>query len=284
MNWQFSFYSVILFISAVTSAFTAYLARRQRAAAGGTALAWLIVAIIEWSFAAALGTASVGVPVKVFFSKVEYLGEVSAPVLYLLFVLEYTRLDNRLTPRKILLLWLIPAVTFILAATNDWHGLVWNSFTPSANNLLIYGHGAWFWIFAAYEYLMIAVGVIILVWAFIRSPRQFRRQIGTLIAGSSMPILGNVIYITGLSPVPGLDLTPVMFTLTGLTLTVGIFKFRLFSLIPVARDALVESMSDGVLVLDEQNRIVDINPAARQLIGSAAGSAIGQPVEVILAP
>ena len=284
MNWQFSFYSVILFISAVTSAFTAYLARRQRAAAGGTALAWLIVAIIEWSFAAALGTASVGVPVKVFFSKVEYLGEVSAPVLYLLFVLEYTRLDNRLTPRKILLLWLIPAVTFILAATNDWHGLVWNSFTPSANNLLIYGHGAWFWIFAAYEYLMIAVGVIILVWAFIRSPRQFHRQIGTLIAGSSMPILGNVIYITGLSPVPGLDLTPVMFTLTGLTLTVGIFKFRLFSLIPVARDALVESMSDGVLVLDEQNRIVDINPAARQLIGSAAGSAIGQPVEVILAP
>jgi len=96
--------------------------------------------------------------------------------------------------------------------------------------------------------------------------------------------LGNVIYITGLSPVPGLDLTPVMFTLTGLTLTLGIFKFRLFSLIPVARDALVESMSDGVLVLDEQNRIVDINPAARQLIGSAAGSAIGQPVEVILAP
>ena len=246
-------------------------------------MAWLIVAIIEWSFAAALGTASVGVPVKVFFSKVEYLGEVSAPVLYLLFVLEYTRLDNRLTPRKILLLWLIPAVTFILAATNDWHGLVWNSFTPSANNLLIYGHGAWFWIFAAYEYLMIAVGVIILVWAFIRSPRQFHRQIGTLIAGSSMPILGNVIYITGLSPVPGLDLTPVMFTLTGLTLTVGIFKFRLFSLIPVARDALVESMSDGVLVLDEQNRIVDINPAARQLIGSAAGSAIGQPIEVILA-
>jgi len=284
MNWQFSPYSIILlFVSAIASTLTVYLATRQRTAAGGTALAWLMVAITEWSFTAALETASVGVPAKVFFSKVEYLGTVSAPVLYLLFVLEYTRLDNRLTPRKMLLIWLIPAVTLILAATNDWHGLVWNSFTPSANNLLIYGHGAWFWIFAPYEYLMIAVGMIILVWAFIRFPRQFRRQIGTLIAGSSMPIMGNVIYIAGLSPVPGLDLTPVMFTLTGLTLTLGIFKFRLFSLIPVARDALVESMSDGVLVLDEQNRIMDINPAARQLIGSAARSAIGQPAEVILA-
>jgi diguanylate cyclase (GGDEF)-like protein/PAS domain S-box-containing protein len=283
MNWQFSPYSIILFVSAIVSILTVYLATRQRIAAGGTALAWLMVAITEWSFAAALETASVGVPAKVFFSKVEYLGTVSAPVLYLLFVLEYTRLDNRLTPRKMLLIWLIPALTLILAATNEWHGLVWNSFTPSANNLLIYGHGTWLWIFALYEYLIIAVGAIILVWAFIRFPKQFRRQIGTLIAGSSMLILGNVIYIAGLSPVPGLDLTPVMFTLTGLTLTLGIFKFRLFNLIPVARDALVESMSDSVMVLDEQNRIVDINPAARQLIGSAAKSAIGQPAEVILA-
>jgi diguanylate cyclase (GGDEF)-like protein/PAS domain S-box-containing protein len=283
MSWQFSFYSVILFISAVTSAFTAYLARRQRAAPGRDSLVWLMIAVAEWSFAAALETASLGVPAKVFFSKVEYLGAVSAPVLYLLFVLEYTRLDNRLTPRKMLLIWLIPAVTLILAATNDWHGLVWNSFTPSANNLLIYSHGAWFWIFAPYEYLMIAVGVIILVWAFIRFPKQFRRQIGTLIAGSSMPILGNVIYIAGLSPVPGLDLTPVMFTLTGLTLTLGIFKFRLFELVPIARDTLVESMSDGVLVLDDQSRIVDINPAAQQLIGSSAKSAVGQPADVLLA-
>ena len=283
MNWQFSPYSIILFVSAIASTLTVYLATRQRTAAGGTALVWLMIAISEWSFTAALETASVGVPAKVFFSKVEYLGTVSAPVLYLLFVLEYTRMDNRLTPRRMLLIWLIPAATLILAATNEWHGLVWSSFTPSANNLLIYDHGAWFWIFAPYEYLMIAVGMIILVWAFIRFPRQFRRQIGTLIVGSSMPILGNAIYLAGLSPVPGLDLTPVMFTLTGLTLTFGIFKFGLFSLIPVARDALVESMSDGVMVLDEQNHIVDINPAARQLIGSAARSAIGQPAEVILA-
>jgi diguanylate cyclase (GGDEF)-like protein/PAS domain S-box-containing protein len=283
MNWQFSPYSIVLFVSAIASTLTVYLATRQRTAAGGTTLAWLMVAITEWSFTAALETASVGVPAKVFFSKVEYLGTVSAPVLYLLFVLEYTRLDKRLTPRKMLLLWLIPAVTLILAATNEWHGLVWSSFTPSANNLLIYGHGAWFWIFAPYEYLMIAVGVIILVWAFIRFPKQFRRQIGILIAGSSMPILGNVIYIAGLSPVPGLDLTPVTFTLSGLILTLGILKFQLFELVPVARDALVESMSDSVLVLDEQNRIVDINPAARQLIGSAANSAIGQPAEFILA-
>ena len=98
-------------------------------------MAWLRVAITKWSFATALETTSVGVPAKVLFSKVEYLGTVSAPVLYLLFVLEYTRLDNRLTPRKMFLLWLIPAVTLILAAMNEWHGLVWSSFTPSANNL-----------------------------------------------------------------------------------------------------------------------------------------------------
>ena len=285
MSWQFSFYSVILIISAVTSAFTAYLARRQRAAPGRDSLVWLMIAVAEWSFAAALETAAVGIPAKVFWSKVEYLGTASAPVLFVIFVLEYIRLDKRLTPRNRVLLWLIPAITVIMAATNQWHGLVWNSFTPSpaGDNLLVYGHGAWFWVFVAYDYILIMGGSLCLIWAVIRYPRSFRRQMGTLIAGSMVPIVGSVIYVAGLSPVPGLDLTPLTFTLTGVILTLGIFKFRLFELVPIARDALVESMSDGVLVLDDQSRIVDINPAAQQLIGSSAKSAVGQPADVLLA-
>ena len=244
-----------------------------------------MIAVAEWSFAAALETAAVGIPAEVFWSKVEYLGTASAPVLFVIFVLEYIRLDKRLTPRNRVLLWLIPAITVIMAATNQWHGLVWNSFTPSpaGDNLLVYGHGAWFWVFVAYDYILIMGGSLCLIWAVIRYPRSFRRQMGTLIAGSMVPIVGSVIYVAGLSPVPGLDLTPLTFTLTGVILTLGIFKFRLFELVPIARDALVESMSDGVLVLDDQSRIVDINPAAQQLIGSSAKSAVGQPADVLLA-
>lgn len=41
-------------------------------------------------------------------------------------------------------------------------------------------------------------------------------------------------------------------------------------IIPVARSALVESMRDGVLVLDRQNRILDFNPAAQYIVSAPA--------------
>ncbi len=279
MSWQFSYFSTIYIVTALISALTTYLITRQRAAAGKIPLAWLMIAAAVWSFAAALEAASVGIPAKVFWSKVQYIGTVSAPVLFLIFILEYVRLDKQLTRRNLILLWLIPVITLLMAVTNDWHGLVWSSFTPSPDDstILIYGHAAWFWIFAAYSYLLIMGGVLYLIWAIIRFPKMFRRQIGILLAGAAVPIVGNVIYLAGLSPVAGLDLTPITFSITGLILALGIFRFQLFELVPMARDILIESMSDSLLVLDDQNRIVDINPAFEQLIGVSVKSAIGQP-------
>jgi PAS domain S-box-containing protein len=86
----------------------------------------------------------------------------------------------------------------------------------------------------------------------------------------------------GSSPFPHLDLTPFAFTLTGLAMTWGLFRFRLLDIVPVARDAVIESMSDGVIVLDAQNRIVDLNPAAQSILGCTASDAIGQPARQIL--
>jgi len=285
MNWQSSHFPLIFFVTAVISSIAAYLVIRQRAVPGKNALAWLFFAVTEWCLGAAFEIAAVNIPAKVFWAKIEYLGTACSPVLYLYFVLGYTNLEKRLTRRDRFFLWLIPVITIILAATNDWHKLIWTSYTPNPSDpaLLIYGHGAWFWVFAGYNYLLITTGMVILIWAFIRFPRLFRRQIGTLISGSIFPILGNIFYVAGLSPVSGLDLTPITFTLTGLILTLGIFKFQLLELVPIARDALVENMSDGVLVLDDQNRIVDINPAAQQWLGSTARSVVGQPFEGVLA-
>jgi len=116
----------------------------------------------------------------------------------------------------------------------------------------------------------------------LRSPQLYRRQVGALIIGTTIPWVGNVIYLLNASPWPGLDLTPLAFMLTGLAIAWGLFRFQMLDLVPVAREALIESMSDGVLLLDEHNRVVDINPAACRMIGCSATSAVGQPVAAIL--
>ena len=84
-----------------------------------------------------------------------------------------------------------------------------------------------------------------------------------------LPWLANLLYIAGRGPIAGLDLTPSAFALSGFMAAWSILRFQLLDLVPAARDALFDGMSDGVLVLDAQNRIVDINPAGRRLIGGS---------------
>ena len=94
--------------------------------------------------------------------------------------------------------------------------------------------------------------------------------------GSAAPWLGNAITVLELGPVPGLDLTPFSFTFAGLALGWALFRYRLLDLIPAARDTVIESMYDGVMVLDTKNRIVDLNPAAQRLMGQNGAELVGE--------
>jgi diguanylate cyclase (GGDEF)-like protein len=286
MTFEITPYAIICALTACIAALVGFVAWRRRTTPGGKSLALLMVAVTWWSVGVAFEYATVGIPGKVFWSKFEYVGVVSCPVLYLLLALEYNRMDHWLTRRNIALLFIVPVVTLGLAATNEWHGLIWTSFTPSpaGHNLLIFGHGTGYWIGAVgYSYLAMLIGTILLVWAAIRFPTAYRRQTGALIVGAIAPWAGNLIYVAGLSPAPGLELTPLILAFTGAVLVWGLFRGQLLDLVPVAREALIETMADGMLVLDEQNRVVDFNPAAQHRLRSLAKVRHGQPAEEVFA-
>ncbi len=285
MSWQYTPYATVLVLTAGISAVVALVAWQRRSVPGAWPLALLMLAVTEWSVAAAIEALAVEPSAKILWSKIEYVGVTSGPTLFLMFALEYSRQGKWLTRRNVALLWLMPILTLVMAATNEWHGLVWSHFTPgpSGSNLLVYGHGAWFWAAVLYFYLSVLAGTLALVRVVVRFPDLYRRQAVSLLVGSLLIWAGSAIYVFDLSPIPGLDTTPVGFMLTGLILAWGIFRLQLFDLVPVARDTLIESMGDGVLVLDAQNRMVDINPAAQQLVGVNVASVIGQNAEVTLA-
>jgi len=279
MAWHITPYVVALFFTAGVSALVAVMVWGRRPLAGTTSLAILLVAVAEWALATGLDWAAVGTEAKVFFSKIEYLGLTTAPPLFLLFALEYTRQEQRLARRNVSLLMLFPFLTTLLAATNEKHNLIWTSFTPSPvadSNLLVFGHGTWFWLLVVYSYMCLLAGAASLVKAAIRSRHLYQRQAVAIVLASLAPWLGNIAYVFDLMPIPGLDLTPVVFSLSGLILTWGILGFGMFDLVPVARETLIEKMGDAVLVLDEQNRIVDMNPAAGTLLGVVPVSVVAQ--------
>jgi len=284
-HWQYNPYVLPLIITAAISAALAFAAWRRRPAPSATALAWLMLAVTEWSLGYALELGSADLATEVFWAKVEYLGIVIVPVTWLALALQYTGRERWLTRRNVALLAIVPLLTLMLVWTNDLHGLIWSNIRQDTSGsflVLDLTYGAGFWVNFAYSYLLIMLGTVLFLQALVRSPYLYRGQAGALLIGALAPWVGNALYISGLSPFPHLDLTPLAFTLTGLMMLWGLLRFRLLDIVPVARDAVIEGMSDGVIVLDAQNRIVDLNPAAQRIIGCPASEAIGQPAAQIL--
>jgi PAS domain S-box-containing protein len=122
-----------------------------------------------------------------------------------------------------------------------------------------------------------AILICMLIQSLMRSARLYVGQAGALLIAVAAPWVGNALTVFGLNPFPKLDLTPFAFTITGVAMASSLFLFRLLDIIPVAREAVIDSMSDAVIVLDEQNRIVDLNPAAQRLAIRTASRAVGRP-------
>jgi diguanylate cyclase (GGDEF)-like protein/PAS domain S-box-containing protein len=78
------------------------------------------------------------------------------------------------------------------------------------------------------------------------------------------------------------DFTPLMFGLSGVLFAYSVVRGRFMNIIPVARSHIIESMSDGVLVIDTQNRIVDMNPAMETFLGHKPSSFLGKPASEAL--
>jgi PAS domain S-box-containing protein len=285
MNWQHTPYVIPLVIAAAITIALAVSAWQRRPAPGASAFVWLMLAVAEWSLAYALRLASADLEGKLFWAKVRYLGIVIVPTAWLVFALQQTGRERWLTRCNLALLAIEPLSTLLLVWTNDWHRLYWRSISLNEEGSFVTfssTHGVVFWGHAAYSYLLLLLGTFLLIQSLVRSPRLYRGQAIAMLVGALAPLVGDIVSTLGSSPFPHLDLTPFAFTLTGLAMTWGLFRFRLLDIVPVARDAVIESMRDGVIVLDAQNRIVDLNPAGQSILDCTASDAIGQPARQIL--
>lgn len=285
MHWHLSIYSwIYLFTAAIVVGVAAAIGRRSKLP-GTTTLIWLMVAAAQWSLMAFLDVTAVEKSSKIFWSSLEYLGEASSLTLLLIFVIEYTRHNEWLTRRNRTLLWLGSILIVGLVWTNPWHGLFWTDFTPGpvGTNILIYHHGPAFWAVVAYIYILVALAIFLVIRAAADGRGVYRRQLLWLLLSVVVPVVGSLMYLLGTVPVHGWDVTPISFSIVGVLLGWNIFRHRLLDLIPVARHKLVEQMLDGVVVLDSENRIVDINAAARQLLWPSPSSPIGQPARAAIA-
>ncbi len=259
----------------------AFITATRRSVPGHQSFTWLAVSIAWWTFTSALGSViGDALPARIALAQAQYVGIAAVAPFWLLFAREYAREDRHDTRVLRTAIWVLPVATIVLAFTNESHHLLWSAIVPSGGSV-VFAHGPWFWIIAGYSYVLLGIGSVVLFRSQRHLPSEYQGQRIVLMFGLAGGWVGNLLYLIGVHPSPGFDLTAVGFAVSGLCLTWGLHRYQLLNLVPIARDQVLDSMQEAVMVVDPAMRVIDINAAAMRLTG-ARQDWFGQPISTLL--
>lgn len=272
--------------AAVTAGLAVYALRRPEQ--GTVPFVGLLAVFTVYTTAQLVGVLTLDPSWRLFWENVQWVGTAFIPVFWTLFVVEYTGYDRLLTRRTVAALSVVPALTVLLTWTNPWHGLVWtqNVVVPVDGLALVReSFGPWFWVFLVYTYALLTVGGAALVRLIWVSDYLYVDQAALLVVGVAVPVVANVLTLTGVTPIahPALDMTPYAFTVTGLAFGYALFRHRLFDLVPATRQlgphGAVAQLDAGVVIVDTERVIIYLNRAMADQLGCDPGEALGRPLE-----
>lgn len=280
---EYTPYMVPLFVTAVIAFLLLIIGLSRRKMRGGLPFCIIMVLIMNYSIGYALELGSQTVPTALLLNRIQYLSIATLAPSWLVLVLIYTGHPPHLTPKRTALVYLIPAITILLTWTNDFHGFIWQNITLDQS----FGftrwrsdYGFWFNIHLFYTYVSMFVATFVIIRTFVKSPKSYRQQITAMLLASFFPWLGNIVWLVS-NPFP-LNPTPFLFGITSLMTAWALFGTRFLDLVPVARELVMEKMSDAMIILDEANRIIDLNPAALVLFQLSEAELIGRSIVELL--
>lgn len=278
---------VLLYLAlAVGAALATAYAWRRRYYRSGRPFALLFGAIAFWCGSRVLAILDPTFEGTVFWGLMQVGGIVLIMPAWLMVALSYSgqRWRRRLGP--VSALFLPAALIVVVALSNSLHGLWWSAVAPDESRGFMWLELSWgpaFWAHSAYAYTCFAIAVGILAATAMRAPPNERRQAWLMLGASALPVVGNLAYLAGARPPWGDDPTPILLLAGALVSFYATVHFRVVDLSPlVEREALL-ALPDGMLVIDSQHTVVEINGEAAAMLGAAAGRALGRPLEALLA-
>ncbi|PKN94569.1 MAG: hypothetical protein CVU44_05660 [Chloroflexi bacterium HGW-Chloroflexi-6] len=283
MQIQWAIFAVILILNTIAAVVLGVMVLRRRNAPGGMTAAVMFFALSVWTLAYAMITISNEMPAKIFWLRVENIGILSVPILWFTFAIEYTLKEKRFHLIWRILLWVIPLISFVFLLSENWFQLYYQALEPMEANgtgPLVITRGSWYPAQLVMAYGSLAAGFLLLLWTMFRLRDLYRRQLIFLLIGVVVPILVNLFYQYGKNLFPGfyipVDLTPISLTITAGFVSVGVFGLRMFDLVPIARNLVLENLPELVLVVDSYNRVLDANRTALAWFEKSSGEIVGR--------
>ncbi len=281
--YQFFPYIILLIFSFSMLIFLAIYGFQYRQNLGVNEFIFAMLTSAWWVFSQAFELMAVTLPVKLFWANIEYLGTVST-FAYFMLSMKFTGYDKYLSKKNIIMVFSIFAFFYILVFTDPYHGLMRTNFlldTSAVPYTIDKDYGVLYPVYILFTYSMNTASLVLLAVTAIKKDSLYRKQAVILFVGLGFIALTNILYILGLSPVKRFDVAPAFFGISALVLSWGVFHHKLLNIMPIARDLLVERLSSGVIVVDRDNVIIDINHSALTMFDLQKSEMIGMNISEI---
>ncbi len=283
MDWSYAYTPYIwpMFACAVFAAGLALYAWRRRGVPGATSFAGMMLCVSLWAWFTGIEMAATSEFGKILWHNMEALAGVPAMAFLLHFALEYTSPGRQTARRNGIILAVITLGIVALVATDPLHHLIWSRLwfdefvriERGPLNPILFGFTLSFPLIACFLFLRLAV----------RSSGVYRGQALVLMVANALPVLTFLLEPADINPVAPLDPVLLVFDVSGLLFLIAMWRLGMLNLVPLARDSVIERMPDGLLVLDTENRIVDLNPAAQETLALSPRKTRGRRAPEVLA-
>jgi PAS domain S-box-containing protein len=277
MSWAYSYDPEVWpsLVTAVVVAILGWYGWQRRSFPGAKPFTIFCLFAFLWAAGSVFEIQATDFSTKIGWIKFQAVWQIPTATALPWFVLEYAGFNRWLTRRNLALM-VIPAIlTLLLIITNNYHHLIWIEFRTGEPVTAVLGIANW--ILLAYASLLIIITIIILCRLAARSPVLRWPAIYMLfgiIIGIGFYALSNInISLLG----PGERVFFILGVLS-LSFSLAFFRFRVLDPLPLAYSAIFKQMQAGVLVLDRQGKILEINPAAGQIVGGSRESWFGHSI------
>lgn len=282
MTWQITLLDLLYTIALLTSLFVLIYTWPQRHKPIAQPFLLLITGVVIWLFSNLVEARFLEESSRLFWNNMQYIGIVLVPAGWFLFTIAYAGWTEWLNKRTVGLLLIEPIAVVALVWTSEWHTIFRQFMVLNVSERYPFWEwvpGPAFWVHIAYTYLLLLAGLAVLGRVYWESSSFYRRQIHILFIAALIPWLTNMLFL--LTGGRNVDPTSISFAATVALLAWGIFSYGLVEIMPVAFNQMIQKMKDGVLVLDEKNRIIYANPAFKQIV-AATTPVTGKPLAEFL--
>ncbi|MHA1330984.1 MAG: histidine kinase N-terminal 7TM domain-containing protein, partial [Candidatus Hodarchaeales archaeon] len=236
----------------------------------------MIASSVIWCVFYTLDIASTDFNEMYFFIKLQYIGIVLLPPLFLFFTIVFTKRYTLMKKTLIALIFSPAFIHYLFLLTNDFHKLFYekmelNTGFPFVNIDLTYGPA--FYSHTIYSYILIVIGIVFIISAYQKERKSkvknalYEKQLFIGLLGTLPPILGNIIRVTKIIPqLVFIDLTPILFVFSFILFSYALFETGFLDIVPIARERIFDEMLDGMIILDDTQRIIDFNSQALTIL------------------